>query len=84
MKFTVQKSVSALGLSFCVVRLSGLTVQRSNSAVKKRQVAANLKLETKQRLEFLGQERALIYKTLVLTGLRKGELASLTVGHLQF
>ncbi len=32
------------------------------------------------RLEALGRERALIYKTLVLTGLRKGELASLTVG----
>jgi len=31
-------------------------------------------------LELLGRERALIYKTLVLTGLRKGELASLTVG----
>ena len=30
----------------------------------------------------LGRERALIYKTLVLTGLRKGELASLTVGQL--
>ena len=27
-------------------------------------------------------ERALIYKTLVLTGLRKGELASITVGQL--
>ncbi len=33
-------------------------------------------------LERLGRERALIYKTLVLTGLRKGELASLTVGQL--
>jgi hypothetical protein len=31
-------------------------------------------------LERLGQERALIYKTLALTGLRLGELASLTVG----
>ncbi len=31
-------------------------------------------------MESLGRERALIYKTLVLTGLRKGELASLTVG----
>ncbi len=30
----------------------------------------------------LGRERALIYKTLVLTGLRKGELASITVGQL--
>jgi len=33
-------------------------------------------------MESLGRERALIYKTLVLTGLRKGELASLTVGQL--
>jgi integrase len=31
----------------------------------------------------LGRERALIYKTLVLTGLRKGELASLTVSQLR-
>lgn len=34
-------------------------------------------------LERVGRERALIYKTLVLTGLRKGELASLTVGQLE-
>ena len=34
-------------------------------------------------LERLGRERALIYKTLVLTGLRKGELASITVGQLE-
>lgn len=34
----------------------------------------------RERLERLGRERALIYKTLVLTGLRKGELASITVG----
>ncbi len=31
-------------------------------------------------LEARGRERALLYKLLVLTGLRKGELASLTVG----
>jgi len=33
--------------------------------------------------ERLGRERALIYKTLVLTGFRKGELASLTIGQLE-
>lgn len=33
-------------------------------------------------METLGRERALIYKTLVLTGLRKGELASITAGQL--
>ena len=36
-----------------------------------------------EKLERLGRERALIYKSLVLTGLRKGELASLTVGQLE-
>ena len=41
-----------------------------------------LRQETRRRLEWLGRERELIYKTLVLTGLRKGELASLTVGQL--
>lgn len=35
------------------------------------------------RLEHRGRERALIYKTLVLTGLRLGELRSLTVGQLE-
>jgi integrase len=34
-------------------------------------------------LERRGRERALIYKTLVLTGLRRGELAALTVGHVE-
>jgi integrase len=33
--------------------------------------------------ERLGRERALIYKTLVLTGLRKNELAAITVGQLE-
>ena len=31
-------------------------------------------------LEWLGYERSLIYKVLALTGLRKGELASITIG----
>jgi len=35
-------------------------------------------------LERTGQERALVYRTLVLTGLRKGELASITIGQLDF
>jgi integrase len=34
-------------------------------------------------LERIWRERRLIYKTLVLTGLRKGELASLTIGQLE-
>ena len=49
---------------------------------QKGQSSANLRPETISRLEVLGLERTLIYKTLVLTGLRKGELASLTIGQL--
>ncbi len=41
---------------------------------------ANLKPATIERLKWIGRERALIYKTLVLTGLRKGELASIRIG----
>jgi integrase len=43
---------------------------------------ANVRPEVRERLELLGRERALIYKTLVLTGLRKKELGSLTVAQL--
>jgi integrase len=43
---------------------------------------ADVRPEVRERLDRLGRERALIYKTLLLTGLRKGELASLTVAHL--
>jgi integrase len=50
---------------------------------RKGQRYANLRQETRDRLERLGRERALVYKTLVLTGLRKNELASLTVAQLQ-
>src|SRR5262249_46308628 len=43
---------------------------------------AKVRPEVRGRLEILGRERALIYKALVLTGLRKGELESLTVAQL--
>jgi integrase len=56
------------------------TVRRGKG---KRQSVAKLRPETVARLEAVGRERALIYKSLVLTGLRRGELASLTVGKLQ-
>jgi len=40
--------------------------------------------ERRSKLERLGAERALIYKTAILTGLRKGELRSLSVSDLSF
>ena len=59
--------------------LDATTIRRGKN---KGEAVAELRDETRHRLETLGWERALIYKTLVLTGLRKGELASLTVGQL--
>ena len=60
--------------------LEALTVRKGP---RKGERYANVRPEVRERLELLGRERALTYKTLVLTGLRKGELASLTVTHLR-
>ena len=49
--------------------LDAMTVRRGKN---KGEAVAELRGETRQRLERLGWERALLYKTLVLTGLRKG------------
>jgi integrase len=59
--------------------LEALTVRKGPRAGER---YADVRPEVRARLELLGRERALIYKTLVLTGLRKGELASLIVGQL--
>ena len=57
-----------------------LTIRRGKDKGK---LGAKVRPEVREQLERLGRERALIYKTLVLTGLRKSELASLTLGQLQ-
>jgi integrase len=54
-----------------------MTVRRGKAKGKP---LANLSPETREDLLRTGRERALIYKCLVLTGLRKGELTSITVG----
>jgi integrase len=59
--------------------LDAMTVRKGK---RKGEVYAKLRPEVQTRLERLGRERALIYKTLVTSGLRKSELASLTVGQL--
>jgi integrase len=59
--------------------LDALTVRRGK---RKGERYANVRPVVRNQLALLGRERALIYKALVLTGLRKGELASLTVGQL--
>ena len=59
--------------------LDAMTVRRGK---RQSEAVAKFGPTCGERLELLGRERALIYKTLVLTGLRQGELASLTVGQL--
>jgi integrase len=59
--------------------LDALTVHRGE---RKGERYAKVRPEVRDRLALLGWERALIYKTFLLTGLRKGELASLTAGQL--
>jgi integrase len=59
--------------------LDALTVR---TGPRKGERYAKVRPEVRERLELLGRERALTYKTMILTGLRKGELESLTVGSL--
>jgi hypothetical protein len=59
--------------------LEALTVRKGT---RKGERYAKVRPEVRERLVQLGRERALIYKTLVLMGLHKNELASLTVGQL--
>jgi len=61
-----------------------LNVENLDAAVERARVALKDNPHLIAQLERTGHERALIYKTLVLTGLRKGELASLTVAQLDF
>ncbi len=57
-----------------------LDAQTVRTGGRKGQATANIRDCVAMQLTRLGRERALIYKMLVLTGLRRGELASLTVG----
>ncbi|MBL8854880.1 MAG: site-specific integrase [Planctomycetaceae bacterium] len=50
----------------------------------KGELAARVSDERKAKLKRVGQERALIYKTLVLTGLRADELRTLSIADLSF
>ena len=60
--------------------LDAMTIRRGRNKGKP---LANVSEENQLRLEQLGRERALIYKMIVLTGLRKGELTTLEVGQLE-
>jgi integrase len=60
--------------------LEALTIRRGK---RKGETLANVRPDVRARLEAVGRERALIYKSLVLTGLRKNELGTLTVGQLR-
>ncbi len=57
-----------------------LTADNLESAYRRGLEALQTRPDELAKLERAGAERALIYKTLVLTGLRKSELAALTIG----
>jgi integrase len=59
--------------------LDAMTIRHGK---RKGQAVARLNDAVRERLDLLGRERALVYKTFLLTGLRRGELASVTVGQL--
>ncbi len=60
-----------------------LTLDTLDAAVERGRAALHKRPDLIAELEHRGRERALIYKSLVLTGLRKAELDALTVGHLE-
>lgn len=60
-----------------------LLLERIDSAVTRACVALKDNPDLIAELERIGHERKLLYKTLFLTGLRKGELASLTISQLE-
>jgi integrase len=62
--------------------LEPLSFDTLDAAVDRARAKYADKPERVAKLELIGRERALVYKTLVLTGLRRGELASVTVGAL--
>ena len=79
---TVQKDMSERKGKRDTWRTVPLTYAALNAATERARERLKDNPALVARLERLGRERALIYKTLVLTGLRKGELASLTIGQL--
>jgi integrase len=60
--------------------LEGLTVRKGPRAGER---YAAVRPAVRKRLALEGRERALVYKTAILTGLRQGELGRLKVGHLR-
>jgi integrase len=60
--------------------LDALTVRKGE---RKGERYADVRPEVRSRLLLEGRERALLYKTAILTGMRQGELARLLVGHLK-
>jgi integrase len=76
---TEEELVNLLAVARQRPLIEALTVRKGP---RKGERYANVRPEVQERLELLGRERTLIYKTLVLSGLRKGDLAALTVAQL--
>ena len=81
-----RESVSKNAAEVCSKRgtwnAAPLTIDNLEAAIERarKQLADNPEFVAK--LELRGRERQLVYKTLVMTGLRRGELASVKLRHL--
>jgi len=84
----VRRERRALGIEQIAALLEAAATRPLRDALtirggkRKGQQVAKVRDAERERLIRLGRERALIYRTLIYTGLRKGELASLTVSAL--
>ncbi|MCH7686952.1 MAG: hypothetical protein IH899_09765, partial [Planctomycetes bacterium] len=74
---TEEELTRLLEAARCRPLLDAMTIRRGPNTGK---AIAKVSAERRLELETLGRERALIYKTYLLTGLRKSELSSITVG----
>ena len=61
----------------------GEHLENMNEAIIRARAALAEAPDRVRRLEWCGRERGLIYRTLLLTGLRRGELASLKIGSIE-
>ncbi|MCY2923988.1 MAG: site-specific integrase, partial [Planctomycetota bacterium] len=74
---TVEEVVALLEVTRTRPLRDALTIRRGK---RKGEPVAEVSDAERLRLEQIGRERAMIYKVLIYTGLRKGELGSLTIG----
>jgi len=81
-RLTVRKKTAEVKRKRDTWKAAPLTLDDLSAALDRARERLNDNPSFVAKLELRGRERAIVYKILVLTGLRRGELASLTVSQL--